>query len=150
VSPALCDTNVWLALTIGSHEHHLVAQSWLDGVRDRASILFCRSTQQSYLRLITNASAMAQYGLPPFSNEQAWESYETAVEDDRIVFQTDEPDEIERYWKQYSSRATASTKMWMDAYLAAFARTGGYRFVTTDAAFRQYAGLDLHLLTADA
>ena len=34
----------------------------------------------------------------------------------------------------------------MDAYLAAFALAGGYRMVTTDAAFKQFRGLDLELL----
>lgn len=29
----------------------------------------------------------------------------------------------------------------MDAYLAAFAIAGGYRLVTTDAAYRQFGGL---------
>jgi hypothetical protein len=31
-------------------------------------------------------------------------------------------------------------------YLAAFAFAGGYRMATTDAAFRQFRGLDLELL----
>jgi predicted nucleic acid-binding protein len=35
----------------------------------------------------------------------------------------------------------------MDAYLAAFAITAGLRLVTTDTAFRQFAGLD-HLILA--
>jgi len=35
---------------------------------------------------------------------------------------------------------------WMDAYLAAFALAGGYRMVTTDAAFEQFGGLDLKVL----
>ena len=34
----------------------------------------------------------------------------------------------------------------MDAYLAAFALAGGYRMVTTDAAFKQFRELDLELL----
>jgi hypothetical protein len=34
----------------------------------------------------------------------------------------------------------------MDAYLAAFALAGGYRLVTIDAGFTQFAGLDLVLL----
>lgn len=41
----------------------------------------------------------------------------------------------------------ASPKLWMDAYLAAFARSAGYTLVTTDAAFTQFADLDLRLLT---
>ena len=43
-------------------------------------------------------------------------------------------------------RGTASPKLWMDAYLAAFALAGGCRMVTTDAAFKQFAGLDLELI----
>ena len=43
-------------------------------------------------------------------------------------------------------RDTASPKLWMDAYLAAFALTGGYRMVTTDTAFRQFQGLDVLVL----
>jgi predicted nucleic acid-binding protein len=34
----------------------------------------------------------------------------------------------------------------MDAYLAAFALASQYRMVTTDAAFRQFRGLDLLVL----
>jgi predicted nucleic acid-binding protein len=34
----------------------------------------------------------------------------------------------------------------MDAYLASFALAGGYRMVTTDAAFKQFAGLDVELI----
>jgi predicted nucleic acid-binding protein len=34
----------------------------------------------------------------------------------------------------------------MNAYLAAFALAGGYRMVTTDAAFKQFRGLGLELL----
>jgi predicted nucleic acid-binding protein len=34
----------------------------------------------------------------------------------------------------------------MDAYLAAFALSAGCRMVTTDEAFRQFAGLDLLLI----
>ncbi len=48
------------------------------------------------------------------------------------------------------NRNTVSPKLWMDAYLAAFAISGKLRFVTNDKAFRQFQayGLDLHLLTA--
>jgi predicted nucleic acid-binding protein len=38
----------------------------------------------------------------------------------------------------------------MDAYLAAFAQTGGYQMVTTDAGFKQFGGLDLVLLGEDS
>lgn len=50
----------------------------------------------------------------------------------------DEPVELEPVWKKLALRETASPKLWMDAYLAAFALAGRYRMVTTDAAFRQF------------
>ncbi len=53
---------------------------------------------------------------------------------------------LESRWKQFALRDTASPKIWMDAYLAGFARAGGYRLVTTDTAFKQFTGLDLELL----
>ncbi len=43
-------------------------------------------------------------------------------------------------------RSQASPKVWMDAYLAAFAVAGNYQFVTNDKAFRQFEGLDLVML----
>jgi hypothetical protein len=36
----------------------------------------------------------------------------------------------------------------MDAYLAAFAVAGRMRLVTTDYGFRQFQGLDLHVIEA--
>ncbi len=58
----------------------------------------------------------------------------------------EEPAGLEVRWKQFALRVTASPKIWMDAYLAGFARAGGFRMVTTDAAFEQFTGLDLELL----
>ena len=68
--------------------------------------------------------------------------------DDRIVFRSEEPAGLEALWRRFAVRGTASPKLWMDGYLAAFALAGGYRMVTTDTAFRQFAGLDLELLGA--
>ena len=47
---------------------------------------------------------------------------------------------------QFTLRNTSSPKLWMDAYLAAFARAGGYQFITTDRAFSQFTDLDLVLI----
>jgi predicted nucleic acid-binding protein len=45
-----------------------------------------------------------------------------------------------------AGHAKPSPKLWMDAYLAAFALQSGHRLVTTDRDFRQFKGLDLFLL----
>ena len=60
----------------------------------------------------------------------------------------DEPPGTRNLWLRLANRNTASPKLWMDAYLAAFAISGNLRFVTTDKAFSQFEphGLDLQLL----
>ena len=142
----LCDSNVWLALALSGHVHHGVARNWFEGVEAASSVFFCRATQQTFLRLLTNAAVLAPYGNPPLTNVHAWEAYDALLADDRIAFRTEEPAGIEAQWKRFARRNTASPKLWMDAYLAAYALTCGYRMVTTDAAFKQFGGIDLELL----
>lgn len=139
----LCDVNIWLALALSGHHHHESARAWLDAVEDPASVLFCRATQQAFLRLLTNSEILGAYGNPPLTNQQAWEAYEAFRADERIAFRADEPPGIEEAWKRFALKGSASPKLWMDAYLAAFALTAGYRLVTNDGAFRQFPGLDL-------
>jgi uncharacterized protein len=107
--------------------------------------LFCRSTQQSFLRLLTTNAIMARYRVPPLSNKTAWSIYDKLLADSRIGW-VEEPSGLEAYWRRFASRSQASSKLWMDAYLAAFAVTGKYKLVTTDKAFRQFKGLDLLML----
>ena len=142
----LCDSNVWLALALSKHGHHGAAREWLGTVEQPASVVLCRATQQTFLRLLTNAAVLGPYGNPPLTNRQAWSAYEALVADERIAFKGDEPLGLEPMWKEFAVRGTASPKLWMDAYLAAFALAGRFRMVTTDAAFRQFRGLDLLLL----
>jgi toxin-antitoxin system PIN domain toxin len=140
----LCDANVWLALALSRHVHHRTALRWF---RQPGDVFLCRATQQTLLRLLTNSAVLAPYGNPPLTNAQAWKAYEAFAADDRIALRVDEPTHLESRWKQLAARDTASPKLWMDAYLAAFAITAGLRLVTTDIAFRQFAGLD-HLILA--
>lgn len=141
----LCDANVWLALALSRHVHHRTARRWFETVAEPGTILFCRATQQTLLRLLTNSSVLAPYGNRPLTNVQAWRAYEAFASDDRVALRIDEPTNLQSHWKQFAARDTASPKLWMDAYLAAFAITAGLRLVTTDIAFRQFAGLD-HLV----
>jgi toxin-antitoxin system PIN domain toxin len=146
VTAHLCDINVWLALSLSGHQHHEAARGWLETIEEPASIRFCRATQQGLLRLLTNAAVLAPYGNPPLTNKEAWAVYEAFAADDRIVPQTDEPAGVEARWKDLAVHSTASPKLWMDAYLAAFALAAGCRMVTTDTGFRKFSDLDLVLL----
>lgn len=142
----LCDSNIWLALALSKHSYHIVAREWLDTIEEPESIFLCRATQQTFLRLLTSAAILGAYGIPPLTNREAWSTYEALFTDDRITFLGNEPAGLEAVWKELTVRGTASPKLWMDAYLAAFALTGRHQMVTTDAAFRQFRGLDLLVL----
>lgn len=142
----LCDANVWLALALSRHVHHQAARRWLETVAEPRTILFCRATQQTLLRLLTNAAVLAPYGNPPLTNAQAWKVFEAFSADDRVALRIDEPPKLQAEWKRLAARNTASRKLWMDAYLAAFAITAGLRLVTTDTAFQQFAELDRLIL----
>jgi toxin-antitoxin system PIN domain toxin len=117
-------------------------------VAEPGSVLFCRATQQSLLRLLTTAAVLAPYGNPPLTNDEAWQVYAAFAADDRIFLLDREPPGTESAWVDYAAIKTASPKRWMDAYLAAFARSSGSTLVTTDSAFRSFPSLDLRLLTA--
>ena len=58
-----------------------------------------------------------------------------------------EPEGLEPHWKALAARDTTSPKVWMDAYLAAFAIAGGHQLVTIDRDFQQFPGLDCVVLT---
>jgi uncharacterized protein len=141
---ALVDSNVWLALTLSKHVLHPAARDWMEGV-DRREAAFCRATQQSFLRLLATAAVLAPYGVPPLTNSAAWSAYEGFRADERAAWLAEPPD-LERHWKKFARGPNASPKLWMDAYLAAFAIAGGHQLVTTDKAFRQFKGLDVLVL----
>lgn len=145
----LVDANVWLALTLSDHGHHHRVGAWLDGIDEPDSVHFCRATQQALLRLLTNPAVLAPYGNRPLTNAEAWAVYEAFIADPRICITAAEPAGADNLWRRFAVRDTASPKLWMDAYLAAFALAGGYRMITSDAGFGQFSGLDLQLLAND-
>jgi toxin-antitoxin system PIN domain toxin len=141
----LADSSLWLALALSRHSHHGVAAQWFDSVRDTEQVAFCRATQQGLLRLLTHSTILGGYGNPPMTNRQAWKTYDEFAADSRVTLLRSEPPGVDGRWREYSERSTVSPKLWMDAYLAAFAVCGGHELVTTDHAFHQYRGLS-HLV----
>ncbi|MHB8341777.1 MAG: TA system VapC family ribonuclease toxin [Mycobacteriales bacterium] len=142
----LCDSNVWLAMALSSHVHQPPAQAWFESIQEPGSVIFGRQTQQTLLHPLSNAAVLAPYGNPPLTNREAWGVYEALLADDRVAFVAAEPSGLESCWTEFALQDGASPKLWMDAYLAAFATAGGYRLVTTDVAFRQFPSLDLLVL----
>ncbi len=143
----LPDVNIWLALALSGHTHHRATCAWLDGEEAVGSLCFCRATQLGLVRLLTTAEVLAGYGIPPLTNREAWNVIESFMEDERFAF-ANEPEGLEETWKTLAIRDKNSPKLWMDAYLAAFALRAGSQIITTDKAFSQFNGLDLLVLKA--
>ena len=95
----LADSNVWLALALSKHEFHQSSRTWFDRCKAPAGILFCRSTQQSFLRLLTTSAVFAPYGIPPLDNRAAWSVYEGLLADERISW-VKEPRDLDSQWKK--------------------------------------------------
>jgi len=140
----LADSNVWLALVLSEHEHHPQVSNWLLQ-QSPAEVALCRMTQLALLRLLTTRAVLSPYGNPPLTNEQAGQLSDGLLADPRIRF-AQEPSGLETQWKGLAHVPSASPKLWMDAYLAAFAIAGGHQLITIDSAFTQFHGLDLVLL----
>ena len=137
----LTDVNILLALVYDENEHHHHATQWLKSVvNDR--IIVCRTTQSALLRLLTLSSLMQANVL---TMGEAWGVYDRLMSDGRFVFAS-EPENLEDIWRALCPAKMIAPKKWMDAYLAAFAIAVGAQLVTLDRGFRDFPGLNLHLL----
>jgi uncharacterized protein len=65
---------------------------------------------------------------------EAWAAYDYWLRDERILF-LEEPANIESAFRSLSRRPHADSKIWADAYLAAFADVSGMQLVTFDRGF---------------
>ena len=139
----LADVNVWLALTFNLRDDHSAAKNWFENYAVEG-ICFCRLTQQAFLRLATNPKVMKKDAVTLI---QAWALYDAILKDKRVSF-VHEPVDIDMQWRSYTQLASFSTNVWSDAWLAAFAYTGGYEVVTFDRGFAQYRDLNCTILVS--
>lgn len=139
----LPDVNVWLAFSSANHAHHQRARGyWYEQAADQ--LAFCRLTALGFLRLATNANAMSGQ---PLTVPQAWQSYRAFRQLPEVLMAA-EPEGCEAWLERWALGKSAAPRQWTDAYLAAFAKTGGLRLVTFDGDFTRFDGLELLHLEA--
>lgn len=143
----LFDVNVWVAAIFPTHAFHLQAQDALQKALPGEPAIFCRSTEQSFLRLTSTPALLKIYGAEGLSNRDALAALDALLALPQVA-EREEPPGMISLWRRLASCDTASPKAWMDAYLAAFAIAGGLRIVTLDHDFKNFdgQGLDLHVL----
>jgi uncharacterized protein len=150
VPACLFDTNVWLAALFTSHPFHAIAQQALMQATPAQPAVLCRTTQQSFLRLVTTPALLKAYGAKGMTNRDALVALD-ALQALPQVAMRDEPPGVYALWRTLATSDSASPKVWMDAYLAAFAISGGMRMLTIDRDFNNFVkqGLDLSLLSIE-
>jgi toxin-antitoxin system PIN domain toxin len=137
----LPDINVWIALASDRHVHHQTAAAWFDEIESGAAA-FCRVSQMGFLRLITNRHVM---GADVVTQKEAWQTYQKLSRDQRVTF-LNEPADLEDEWRRLTQASSASTNLWTDAYLAAFATRRGLTIVSFDGGFQKTPGISATIL----
>lgn len=124
------DVNVWVALNFEKHAHHTTAKQWYEAAPAGATLVFCRQTQLGLFRILTNSTVMGEEVLTQL---RCWQICDRWISTGQVAW-ADEPRDIETLLRALTAGAAASPKVWMDAYLAAFAEGGGLTLVTMDRA----------------
>ncbi len=143
----LFDSNVWIAAVFPTHPSHEPSRQCLQQATPAIPAVFCRLTQLSFLRLSSTPTLLKCYGAEGLTNRDVLVALEALLALPQVC-EREEPPGGSALWRRLASRDTASPKVWMDAYLAAFAIAGGLRLVSLDHDFEKFEaqGLDLVLL----
>jgi uncharacterized protein len=142
----LFDVNVWLALTFPAHPHHGRAVVAYQQASPVQPAYFCRATQQGFLRLTCTEAFLRSCNVSGLSNLDALATLNQLMASATVAYRP-EPAGLEPIWHRPAALPSASPKVWMDAYLAAFATAGQLQLVTFDQGFAQFAGASVTILT---
>ena len=148
-SDFLFDSSAWMALVFEAHPAHAAVLRTFREASQRRPACFCRSTQQSFLRLLSTPVVQRAYGVSGMTNAAALRAYEDLIAHPAIAYR-EEPLELSAIWPRIAGQSMSSPKIWMDAYLAAFAIAGDLVLVTTDHDFAAYEPRGLTLILVDA
>lgn len=138
----LPDLNVWVALAIAEHPHHLAAQAYWQH-RAAARVWFCRVTMLGLVRLLSQPRLMGEAALGLRDAFDVYLRFAALPE----VGLCQEPPDCEQLLPDLLEPGTPP-RLWTDTYLAAFALSGSLRLVTFDKDFRRFAGMSRLQLTA--
>ena len=141
--PRFLDINVWLPLLWEGHAAHAVARKWASS--EPKELVVCRVTQMGLLRHLCNPVIM---GADVLSNRAASGVVSSLTVRSGVRF-SPEPAGLDSIFPRLGESTEPQRNRWTDAYLAAFAISGGFELVSFDREFARYEehGLTWQLLT---
>lgn len=135
------DVNVWIALSEPKHSLRKRAEHyWHEEAADR--LAFVPITMLGLLRLLTNKTVMQG---APLSSDEAWQVFQKWLAHPTVSLLQGPPG-FHPAFHDWLRAGVVTTAGWMDAYLAATARSLGARVVSFDRGFDQFDGLDRLIL----
>ncbi len=143
----LLDVNVWLALVLREHPHHLAAQVYWNQ-QQLPRLWFNRVTMLALVRLLSQPKLM---GAAVLNLSQAFKIYRQLVQLPEVGFR-EEPAHCDTVLQPLldTQPQPLPARLWTDAYLAAFAVSAGLRLITFDRDFERFIGLNVvRLLVSD-
>ena len=81
-------------------------------------------------------------GGKPLTVPQAWQAYRAFCRLPEVLL-AGEPEDCETWLEHWAMGNRPAPRQWTDAYLAAFSRAAGMRFVSFDGSFAHFEGLAL-------
>jgi len=134
-----------LALAFPAHPHHQAALLAYRQATPAQPACFCRTTQQGFLRLASNTAFLRSCNISGLTNQDALATLGQFMASASVAYR-EEPPGLELIWHRLAALPTASPKVWMDAYLSAFATAGQLQMITLDQAFARFAGSNVTVL----
>lgn len=136
----LPDINVWLALAVEEHPHHVTARAyWLgasaSGTASAPSLWFCRVTMLGLVRLLCQPKVVGEGAL---ALDQAVALYGRFRAIPNVGLLADAEGCEARLQALIAAAAPLPSRLWTDAYLAAMAQSAGLRLVSFDTDFRRF------------
>ena len=133
----LPDLNVWLALACPAHPHHEAALRYWEWMAVQ-QVLFCSITALGLVRLLCQPRVM---GDAVQTTAQAAGVLRRFLAEPGVALAESEVDAWDVFHALLVGQPNFSARHCTDAYLAALAIARGWRLVSFDEDFRQFAGL---------
>jgi toxin-antitoxin system PIN domain toxin len=148
VQGCLVDSNVWVALTFPAHSRHRTVRDWVAAATSESPLLWCRETQMSYLRLVSMPAIHRGYQVPRVTNADAFALLDELISMPNVLVVSAEPPEVWTLFRALALSVRTAPRVYMDAYLAAWAIAADVPLATLDADFEAFRahGLKLQLL----
>jgi uncharacterized protein len=138
VTGDLPDLNVWLALAVQEHPHHLIAREYWETVQNapppERNLWFCRVTMLGVVRLLCQPKVVGKGALNPSNAFALYQRFRSVPG----VGLLPDPANCENTLLTMLGDQVLPARQWTDAYLAALAQSSGARLVSFDNDFLRF------------